>query len=125
MHRLFSEYGFSADLCLPTSRIRLFRDEADVRPDPVKVKEVLARAQRELEEPIPLCPASLYRRFTADGSYRSFPRGGRGAGAGVGNAHALAYPPDRRDLGGGVRDRNRANREIRDMLQNCKSPEKR
>lgn len=72
MHRLFSEYGFSADLCLPVGQIRLFRDEADTSPDPVKMKEVVALAEKELAEPIPLCTASLYRRFAADGNRSAY-----------------------------------------------------
>lgn len=72
MRRLFSEYGFTPDLCLPAEQIRLFRDEVNAAPDAAKMKEVIALAEKELAEPIPACPASLYIRFAVDGNRSAY-----------------------------------------------------
>ncbi len=68
MPKLLSEHGFSADLCLPVNKIRLMCDAPDLQPDPAKMQQVIELAEKELGEPIPLCPASLYRRFSTDGN---------------------------------------------------------
>lgn len=68
MPRLFAEHGFSADMCLPHDKVRLFCDEKDVSFTASKMEKVVSLAEAELSADIPLCPVSLYRRFVTDGN---------------------------------------------------------
>ena len=88
MPRPISEHNFSADMCLPHSEIRLFRDEPGIvflstGSDPVlkkppfteaKMHRVIELAERELEAEIPLCPASLYIKFMREGNRSDYER---------------------------------------------------
>ena len=62
------EHGFSASMCLPYNEIKLFRDIKSPSFDDTKMKQVVSAAEEYLSVGVPMCPASLYHRFAADGN---------------------------------------------------------
>lgn len=85
MAKPISEHGFSAEMCLTRSELRLFRDEPDGLSVPVsggsvprfdkeKMRRVLELAEHDLTAEIPFCPASLYIRFVRDGNRSEYER---------------------------------------------------
>ncbi len=68
MPRLFAERKISEDLILPYGESRLFSDLAEAKFDESKAAQVVAMAEKVLDEQVPFCPASLYIQFAVNGN---------------------------------------------------------
>ena len=73
MSRIFAERGLRADgNILPFDEFRLFIDEKDPKFDDEKLAKVVENAEKMLDEPIPILPASLYHEFFVTGNRSHF-----------------------------------------------------